>query len=79
MVVISRYTKDDGSPHKHWYFLGSALSMYINWQLCTWIGILVGQSIPNPDAWGLDFAMIVTFIGMLVPFVKNGPHSLPCW
>ncbi len=71
VVVISRYAKDDGSPHKHWYFLGSALPMYINWQICTWIGILVGQSIPNPGAWGLDFAMIVTFIGMLVPFVKN--------
>lgn len=71
VVVISRYAKDDGSPYKHWYFFGSALSMYINWQLCTWIGILVGQSIPNPGAWGLDFAMTVTFIGMLVPFVKN--------
>ena len=71
VVVISRYAKDDGSPHKHWYFFGSALLMYINWQLCTWIGIFVGQSIPNPAAWGLDFAMVVTFIGMLVPFVKS--------
>jgi len=71
VVVVSRYAADDDSTHKHWYFLGSALFMYINWQLCTWIGIVVGQSIPNPGAWGLDFALVVTFIGMLVPFVKN--------
>ena len=71
VVVVSRYAKNDDSPHKHWYFFGSALLMYVNWQLSTWIGIIVGQSIPDPGAWGLDFALVVTFIGMLVPFVKN--------
>ena len=71
VVVASHYAKKDGSPHKHWYFFGSAIFMYINWQAWTWLGILVGQSIPNPGAWGLDFALVVTFIGMLVPFVEN--------
>lgn len=71
VVVIARYTKSDASPYKHWYFLGSALFMYVNWQLCTIVGIWVGQSIPDPASWGLDFAMIVTFIGMLVPFVRD--------
>ncbi len=71
VVVASRYAKTDDSPYKHWYFLGSALLMYVNWQICTWIGIGVGQSIPAPGAWGLDFALVVTFIGMLVPFVRN--------
>ncbi len=72
VVVISRYTTDDGSPHKHWYFLGSALPMYINWQICTWIGILVGQSIPNPGAWGLDGAAVAAFLGLLWPRLKGG-------
>ncbi len=71
VVVASRYAADDDSPHKHWYFFGSAIFMYVNWQAWTWLGVLVGQSIPNPGAWGLDFALVVTFIGMLVPFVKN--------
>lgn len=73
VVVISRYTKNDASPHKHWYFLGSAVFMYANWQLCTLIGIAAGQAIPNPLAWGLDFALVVTFIGMLAQFVRNRP------
>ncbi len=73
VVVIARYTKTDAAPFKHWYFFGSAVFMYSNWQLCTVIGIVAGQSIPNPGAWGLDFALVVTFIGMLAQFVRNRP------
>jgi 4-azaleucine resistance transporter AzlC len=73
VVTIARYNKPDPSPHKHWYFLGSTVFMYSNWQLCTIIGIVAGQAIPNPAAWGLDFALVVTFIGMLAQFVRNKP------
>lgn len=58
---------------KHWYFLGAALTMYTNWQLCTLIGVLLGQAIPDATSWGLDFAMSVTFIGMIIPYIKNKP------
>jgi predicted branched-subunit amino acid permease len=47
--------------------------MYTNWQLCTWLGLTVGQLIPDAAAWGLDFAMPVTFLGMVVPYLKNRP------
>jgi predicted branched-subunit amino acid permease len=50
--------------------------MYINWSLCTWVGIFVGQSIPEPEKWGLDFAMIVTFTGMVVPMLRNKPVAV---
>jgi 4-azaleucine resistance transporter AzlC len=70
-VVITRFEAEGESPHKHWFYLGSALAMYGNWQLCTWIGIVAGQQIPNPRAWGLDFAMIVTFIGIVAPLVRS--------
>src|SRR5689334_3202057 len=71
VIVISRYNRPDDSPYKHWYFLGSEVFMYSNWFLCTLIGARAGQSIKDPQSWGLDFAMIATFIGMLIPFVKN--------
>lgn len=73
VVAIQRYQQLDQSPYKHWFFLGSAVLMYANWQLCTFIGILAGQWIDDPMRWGLDFAMIVTFIGMLVPMVRTRP------
>ena len=73
VVVIRRYTEPDESRFKHWYFLGSALFMYSNWQLCTFLGLRAGQAIPDPASWGLDFAMVVTFIGMLVPIIISRP------
>jgi 4-azaleucine resistance transporter AzlC len=72
-VVINRYNKPDQSPHKHWYYLGSAVAMYTNWQFCTFLGLTIGQMMPNAAAWGLDFAMPVTFIGMIIPYLKNRP------
>ncbi|MBW8012171.1 MAG: AzlC family ABC transporter permease [Chloroflexi bacterium] len=73
LVTANRFDQADKSPFKHWFFLGSAIFMYSNWQIVTFIGIIAGQAIPDPRSWGLDFAMIVTFIGMLVPLVKNRP------
>lgn len=71
VVVIKRYLEVGESKYKHWFYLGSAVFMYTNWQLCTWIGIIAGGLIDDPLKWGLDFAMIVTFIGMLVPMIKD--------
>ena len=73
MVAIQRYRQPDPSPHKHWFQLGSALAMYVNWQLCTLLGLTLGQTIPNASAWGLDFAMVATFIGMTIPYLTNRP------
>jgi 4-azaleucine resistance transporter AzlC len=70
-IVIARYTQPDPSPYKHWYFLGSAIFMYINWNVCTYIGLRAGQAIPDPSRFGLDFTMVVTFIGIVVPLVKS--------
>jgi 4-azaleucine resistance transporter AzlC len=73
VVTVKRYINQDRSPYKHWFFFGSAVFMYSNWQVCTFIGLTAGQAIPDPRSWGLDYAMTVTFIGMLVPMVANRP------
>lgn len=72
-VAISRYADADRSPHKHWFFLGSEVAMYSNWQLCTFIGIAAGRIIPDATTWGLDFAMVVTFVGIVVPLLRTRP------
>lgn len=76
LVVAERYRQPDASPVKHWFYLGSALAMYINWQVCTWIGIFAGQRLPDPASWGLDFALIVTFIGMVTPGLRSRPTAV---
>lgn len=71
MVAIRRYSAPDPSPFKHWYYLGVAATMYVNWQVWTAVGIWAGQTIPNPRGWGLDFAFPLTFLGMLVPLLRG--------
>lgn len=73
-VVHKRYTAGRQSAHHHWYFLGSSLAMYGNWQLCTLAGIAFGRALPNLAAWGLDFAMLATFIGIVVPMLRTRPQ-----
>ncbi len=72
-VVVNHFSAHPNHRHNRWYYLGSALTMYLNWQACTLLGITVGQSIPDAAGWGLDVAMPVTFIGMTIPYLKNRP------
>lgn len=73
-VIQHRYARDDDGPYKHWFFLGAALTMYLSWQLATLAGIAFGQAVPNVASWGLDFAMIATFIGIVVPMMRTRPQ-----
>ena len=71
VTAIDRYNQPDSSPYKHWYQLGASTFMYLNWILCTWIGVTIGHQISNAAEWGLDFAMSATFIGMIIPYLKS--------
>jgi 4-azaleucine resistance transporter AzlC len=73
VITAAHYQSTPNAPHKHWYQLGSSIAMYINWQFWTFVGIVAGSTIPNPSSWGLDFALSVTFIGMIIPMIKNRP------
>lgn len=72
-VVIRRFHSDGQFRRSQWYYLGSALPFYANWQLCTLVGIVAGTQVGDAASWGLDFAMTVTFIGIVVPLVKTRP------
>ena len=72
-VTIRRYQERGVGPHGHWYYIASALFMYTNWQICTLIGIVTGRSLQGAANWGLDFAMVATFIGITVPLIVNRP------
>ena len=73
VVASTHYNQPGDLTYKHWYYLASNVSLFVCWQIFTWIGIFAGTRIPNPERLGLDFAMIVTFTGMLVPLIKNRP------
>ncbi|QJD60677.1 AzlC family ABC transporter permease [Pseudomonas sp. gcc21] len=73
-IVQNHYLRSQGPlEHQHWYFLGSCLAMYSNWVACTLVGVLLGSSLPGMAGWGLDFAMVATFIGIVVPSLRSRP------
>ena len=69
-VVSNKIAKNHDESEIHFYYLGSALSMYIVWAACTVIGIVLGRHIPDITSWGLDVAMILAFVGIVVPNLK---------
>jgi 4-azaleucine resistance transporter AzlC len=75
-VAIRRFQQKDPAGVKHWYQLGSSMAMYLNWQFWCMAGMVLGDRIPDAAGWGLDVAMPVTFIGMIIPFVKTRPMGV---
>jgi predicted branched-subunit amino acid permease len=53
------------------YYLGAALLLWINWQIVTVIGILIGNAVP--DSLPLDFAVPLVFLVLLVPAITTRP------
>jgi 4-azaleucine resistance transporter AzlC len=75
IITAKYYQEHADSPHKHWYQLASSLAMYLNWNLCTLLGLLIGAVIPDMRQWGA-VALTVTFIGMVVPLIQTRPMLL---
>ena len=72
-VTFKHYSDNSSQNIKHWYFLGSFIFFYLNWQICTITGIIFGSSFPEIKNWGLEFAMSATFIGIVIPYLKSKP------
>lgn len=72
-VTIMHYSDHDTPPDaKHWFFLGAGLTLWTAWQLSTALGIILGARVP--ESWSLDFTLAVTFIGLVVPTLRDRPH-----
>lgn len=68
-VVITEYNRKGVTPNRHWYFLGAGLTLWTMWQASTAAGIFVGSEIGQN--WPLSFALPLTFIGLVVPGLKD--------
>ncbi|WP_297845667.1 AzlC family ABC transporter permease [Pseudomonas sp.] len=74
-AVVQRYYLVHGrSALGHWYWLGVASSLYACWVGSSVVGVLFGEAVPDMAGWGLEFAMLATFIGIVVPLLRNRPQ-----
>jgi 4-azaleucine resistance transporter AzlC len=60
------------------YHLGVNTAQYVSWALSTAAGALLGSRISDPLAWGLDFAMPLTFIVLLAPRLTDRSGLVVC-
>lgn len=72
-VTILHFTQNQAqAATRHWYFLGAGLTLWTSWQISTAAGIFLGAAVP--ESWSLDFALTVTFIGLVIPMLRNRPQ-----
>ena len=74
---LSRYQQTQPTDQDlHRYYWGSAVGMYVNWVFFTGVGVYLGKAIPDMTNWGLDMAMVLAFIAIIVPSLKHHGHIL---
>ena len=55
------------------YALSASLSFYLFWLAWNFVGIIAGTYLPDLTTLGLDFAIAVTFIALVIPNISNFP------
>ncbi len=66
------FKKNANNIFKHYHLVGSGFTLWFIWQLTTVIGIVLGSIVP--DELGLTFTIPLTFLALLVNFLRNINH-----
>jgi 4-azaleucine resistance transporter AzlC len=71
---IKEYEEHPDQPveNKVAYFFGCMLIMAPFWYVSTYLGAVLGASIPG--AFSLDFAVPICFIALIAPMLRSVPH-----
>jgi 4-azaleucine resistance transporter AzlC len=67
-VAMAGFLRGEATPGDA---LGANLGMVVPWLGSAVIGVLVGAAIPTPSRWGIDLVIPLTFLGLLVPLLRN--------
>ena len=68
-MTVKHFSEPGDRSNRHWHVLGSSATLYLFWQAAVLVGIVLGAQIPVN--WSLDFAVVLTFIALLVPAVRT--------
>jgi len=79
-VIAAQLTIDESNAvslaqaepkHSRLGFWLTGISVFIFWNLFTFLGAILGENIGDPSNWGLDAAAAAAFLGLLWPSLKN--------
>lgn len=63
------HSRDSHSAQAHWILFGSGVGLWSGWQASTLAGVVIGARLPAD--MGLDFALPLTFIAIVVPMIST--------
>jgi 4-azaleucine resistance transporter AzlC len=70
-VSMSRFISAEQEIDHRWYFFGSALIIWVAWQVSAIIGTLLGSLVPA--SWGFDFAFPLSFMALMFGALRDRP------
>jgi len=74
-AVSNLYLKENiNNQNSYYHILGSGIGLWLSWQIATILGIILGSFIP--EELGLKFVIPLTFIAMVIPYLKRIDHVL---
>lgn len=53
------------------FLLGTELSLFVSWNIFTFVGALAGSVISDPVKLGVDFIFPLSFTALIVPLLKT--------
>jgi predicted branched-subunit amino acid permease len=63
-----------GLDRKLPYYFGAAVLLWVNWQICTIVGVVIGAAIP--ESLPIDFAVPLVFLVLLIPTITSSSAAV---
>ena len=70
-LFMRRVANQPEMRYRHYYFLGSGMTVATIWLLTAVVGVMAGAKVP--PAWQLEFAATLGILALLAPFVRSKP------
>jgi predicted branched-subunit amino acid permease len=68
-LCVLKFASGELGRFAHHFYAGTAISMWLAWQLSVVAGIYLGASIP--ESWSLGFAIPLSFLALLIPGLRS--------
>jgi len=68
-MTLRGYERLQEPRAKVWFYLGSCGAIWITWQIGTLTGVILGTRIP--PGWHLEFSIVLTFLAIVVPTIRD--------
>lgn len=59
------------------FLLGSGLAFFASWSVGTALGITIGNVVPDPEAWSLDFMPTAIFVALVAGLWRGKGDAIP--